>query len=67
MAGFNKVEGTMKGVQLGIVNCTGETNGLQLGLINHTKNLNGGLQIGLGNINANKDPFGFLPFVNWNF
>lgn len=67
LGGFNKVEGVLKGGQLGVVNCTGETQGLQLGFINHTKMLNGGLQIGLGNINENKEPFGFLPFVNWNF
>ena len=68
VGGFNQAEGVMKGVQVGVVNCTGETNsGLQLGFINHTKKLNGGLQIGLGNINENKEPFGFLPFVNWNF
>ncbi len=67
LGGFNKVEGVLKGAQLGVVNCTGETQGLQLGFINHTKMLNGGLQVGLGNINENKEPFGFLPFVNWNF
>ncbi len=67
LGAMNKVDGTLKGGQLGIVNCSGETQGLQLGFLNHSKMLNGGLQIGLGNINENKDPFGFLPFVNWSF
>ena len=59
-------EGMFKGVQAGIFNYANDMTGLQLGLVNVTKKLNG-LQIGLGNYNGSKEPFEFLPLVNWSF
>lgn len=63
----NLSKGGFVGVQVGVIyNYAGTMNGIQLGLINNTENLSG-LQIGLVNINGSKDPFMFLPFVNFSF
>ena len=62
----NWADGSMKGVQLGLFNYANEVHGLQLGFGNYTKSLDG-VQIGLGNYNGKKEPFEFLPFVNWSF
>lgn len=66
LAAVNYNDASMKGFQGGFVNYAAEMHGLQLGFVNITKNLDG-VQIGLGNYNGNKEPFEFLPFVNWSF
>lgn len=46
------IEGNMKGVQIGFVNCTETLHGLQIGLVN---------------INNSGVPFKFLPIINYSF
>jgi hypothetical protein len=62
----NITQGELNGLQTGFVNYSGKAHGLQFGLINYTEDLQG-LQIGVLNFNANRDPLGFFPIVNWSF
>jgi len=62
----NYSENTFKGMQWGFVNHAIDMKGFQLGFVNVATTLNG-LQIGLGNYNGKKEPFEFLPIVNWSF
>ena len=66
LGAVNWSEGSVKGVQAGLFNYANEVHGLQLGIGNVAKSLDG-IQIGLGNYNGKKEPFEFLPFVNWSF
>ncbi|MFT4901055.1 MAG: hypothetical protein ACI81V_000322 [Lentimonas sp.] len=67
-------DGSLTGLQSGLVNIAQDVTGVQLGLVNYTKRLNG-VQIGLANIVERNSWFqdfpeelakGF-PFVNWSF
>ena len=63
----NITKGDFFGFQWGFWNYTeGSFKGFALGIVNWTNSLKG-LQIGLLNYNGNKDPFEFLPVVNWSF
>lgn len=62
----NWADGSFKGIQAGLFNYANEVHGLQLGFGNYAKSLDG-VQIGLGNYNGKKEPFEFLPIVNWSF
>ena len=73
-AAVNINQGSLKGLQSGLVNIGENVRGVQLGLVNYTKQMYG-VQIGLANIiesNAWFDDFptdlakGF-PIVNWSF
>lgn len=66
LGAVNYNDGAFKGFQWGFFNYAAKMEGFQLGFVNWTKSLNG-LQIGLGNYNGNKQPFEFLPIVNWSF
>lgn len=65
---WNCTEGSFfHGVQAGVVNIAkGDFKGFAIGIVNWTDSLKG-LQIGLINYNGKKDPFEFLPIVNWSF
>jgi hypothetical protein len=54
------------GLQLGLLNQTGQFTGLQIGLVNRTDSLRG-MQIGLLNIVSEKDVWPVTPLVNWVF
>ena len=63
----NIVHQNAKGFHLGIFNMArGKFSGLQIGLIN-IGGLEDAVQIGLININRNKKPLPFFPFINFNF
>jgi hypothetical protein len=72
---LNYTGGTMTGLQLGIVNYTGNLSGLQLGLVNYADESDAGLQIGIVNIIPKNAWFTSMPyelapamvFVNWRF
>jgi len=53
-------------MQWGAFNFAEEAHGFQFGIINVTNALDG-LQIGVANYNGKKEPFEFLPLVNWSF
>ena len=67
--------GTVKGVQLGVVNWSEMATGLQWGLVNYTASANNLLQLGLVNIIADNEWFSDFPsdlakgfvIVNWSF
>ncbi|QHI68107.1 LA_2272 family surface repeat-containing protein [Tichowtungia aerotolerans] len=71
----NYAGGTMKGLQVGGVNMTGNLTGLQVGLVNYTKGSGPGIQIGLVNMMPENIWFDNLPeelapamiLVNWRF
>jgi len=71
---ININQGTMTGLQSGLVNYSVDMTGLQLGFINYAKNLNG-VQIGLANIVESNPWFSDMPeklamgfpIVNWSF
>lgn len=55
------------GIDIGLVNYNeGSFTGFMLGFVNYTKSLHG-LQIGLVNINGNKDPMEYMVIANWSF
>ena len=58
----NSVEGYAAGLQLGLVNVSGDLYGCQLGLVNVTENLYG-CQLGLLNFTTSRD-WTFWPFIN---
>lgn len=66
LGAVNWAEGSFKGLQAGFFNYANEVHGVQFGFGNVTKSLDG-VQIGLGNYNGKKEPFEFLPIVNWSF
>lgn len=55
-----------RGVQIGLLNLSGEFRGFQMGIMNIADNLYG-IQLGLVNLNNSGEPFRFLPIVNWSF
>jgi len=63
----NITKGNVQGVQSGLVNMSGSLEGVQFGIYNQSDDIVQGLQVGLLNFNGNKDPFQFLPIVNWHF
>ncbi len=63
----NMVGGDFVGLQTGLYNKVGgKASGLQLAIVNDAGSLYG-LQIGIINFNKSKEPFGFLPIVNFSF
>ena len=74
-AAVNYAEGSMKGLQTGVVNYAGKLTGLQLGLVNYAATAETGVQIGLVNLIPKNQWFSGLPdelapgmiFVNWRF
>lgn len=83
LPGMDRATGNFKGFEAGLISCVGgEFRGWQAGIVSHTANrfagfqsglisVTGGdfsgLQVGLCNYNGNKEPFEFLPLVNWSF
>ena len=55
----------MRGVQVGIINVSGETEGFQVGLINRSETMHG-YQVGLVNIIRDAE-LQFFPIVNIGF
>ena len=77
---INIANGTVKALQTGLYNGAGEGTGLQFGAVNIAKSYHGlmlgifnmtddmnGLQIGIINVINNKEKWGILPIVNWQF
>ena len=64
--GVNISKGSVKGVQIGVVNYTKSMNGVQFGLVNYTGTMEA-LQIGLVNIIEQGGAFPVFPIVNWSF
>jgi uncharacterized protein YjbI with pentapeptide repeats len=67
IGGANIVNQNGKGFKLAIFNLVSQNfSGLQIGLVN-IAGLENAVQIGLININKNKKPLPFFPFVNFSF
>ena len=75
MAPVNYTEGSMRGLQTGLVNYAGKLTGLQFGFLNYAESAENGVQIGLVNIIPDNQWFTELPdalapgmiLVNWRF
>lgn len=76
LSGLNYTGGSMRGVQVGVVNLTGKLSGLQVGFVNYAQTAESGLQVGIVNVIAdNQWWFSQWPreigpgmiLVNWGF
>lgn len=63
LLGFNKVENTIKGVQVAIYNSAGLLKGLQIGFVNYSRDLSG-VQIGIINM-VDRKQLPVMPIINF--